>query len=281
VEQDTTLKLLIQDTAVRVFPLLGIPCGVKSWLNVELPTTQNLKVDLLAELLSGELQHFELQSTQIIEPGFRLLEYGVGIKRLLGRFPRQALIYCGNDRLRMENVYCAPGLEYRFDLIDLKTLDGRSLLESENVSDNLMGLLMALDNREEAVRRILKRIIRLEQSKRESALTRFLVTCGMRKLGPLAAEEIKKMPVGIELLMEDEFFQSLVRQGREEGRVEGREEGRELGHRDVLCKLVEKRFGTLPEWVETRVNSSSDQEINDIIEKTLTASTLEQLFGTP
>jgi hypothetical protein len=54
---DTTLKLLIAESADRVLPMMGAPAGVRRWLNVELPKTQNLSVDLLAELKSGQLLH--------------------------------------------------------------------------------------------------------------------------------------------------------------------------------------------------------------------------------
>lgn len=59
---DTTLKLLITESAGRLLPMLGESGRIKRWLNVELPKTQNLRVDLLAELTSGELVHFEMQS---------------------------------------------------------------------------------------------------------------------------------------------------------------------------------------------------------------------------
>src|SRR5580698_974505 len=98
---DTTLKLLIAESADTVLPMLGASAAVRQWANVELPKTQNLRVDLLAELLSGQLQHIELQSANDLEIPFRMLEYRVIIFRSKGRYPLQIVLYVGNEPLRM------------------------------------------------------------------------------------------------------------------------------------------------------------------------------------
>lgn len=270
---DTTLKLLIAESAESLLPILGatagVKHGVKQWLNVELPKTQNLRVDLLAELESGQLWHIELQSSNHPDMPFRMLEYGVAIYRREGRFPVQLLVYAGNDPFRMQDYLCAPGIDFRFEVIDLKMLDGAAWLQSEKLSDNLLALLMALPDKREAIRRIVGRIIRLDVVKREAAFNRLLLTCGMRKLSEVLAEEIKKMPVTFDLA-EDPVFGPSYRGGLQEGR--------DLGRKELMRSLMEKRFGPLPAWVDERLLKASGEQIDELAMRILDCPTLDQLL---
>jgi len=67
-------------------------------------------------------------------------------------------------------------------------------------------------------------------------------------------------------------------EGREEGFVQGREEGLLQGQLDLLRRLIERKFGTLPEWVEQKLSQSSAQEIEAVGVRVLDAKTLEDLF---
>jgi hypothetical protein len=262
---DTTLKILITESAGRLLPMLGESGQIKRWLNVELPKTQNLRVDLLAELTSGQLVHFEMQSRNWARMPFRMLEYGVMICRREGRYPIQILIYAGNEPLRMSNHFRAPAFDFRYEIIDLKTLDGARLLESENISDNLMGLLMALEDQVEAIRRILSRIPRLPLDQKLEAFTRLLLTCRMRKLSPEVAEEVKKMSMTLNVET-DEVVGPYYRQGVKTGRA------------DMLRDLIKTKFGTIPAWVEDRLAAATPRQLSALARKLLKSSTLEQLF---
>jgi predicted transposase YdaD len=59
---------------------------------------------------------------------------------------------------------------------------------------------------------------------------------------------------------------------------EGREEGREEGARRLLLRLLEKRFGPLPAWVEEKVTPLSFGEVDGLSEQLLDASSLEEVF---
>ena len=275
---DTTLKQLITESGDRVLPMLGAASGIKRWLNVELPTTQNLRVDLLAELMSGELGHIELQSKNLPGMPFRMLEYSVAIYRSQGRFPQQILLYVGNDTLHVDNTLRVPGIDFRFEVIDLRTLDGTALLESEKLSENLLALMMAVEDRREAIRRIVVRINRLDEVRRRDALARLLLTCGMRKLLTVAHEEIEKMPATGNIL-DDPFLAKIALEREEKGREQGREQGRDRGRREIVHDLIEKKFGPLPAWVDERMSSASSQQIDALAMRILDCPTLDQLFS--
>jgi hypothetical protein len=54
--------------------------------------------------------------------------------------------------------------------------------------------------------------------------------------------------------------------------------GREEGQLDLLRRLIERKFGRLPEWVEQKLSQSSAQEIEAVGVRVLDATTLEDLF---
>ena len=63
-------------------------------------------------------------------------------------------------------------------------------------------------------------------------------------------------------------------EGREEGRVEGRVEGREEGAARLLLRLLEHRFGKLPETVIERVHQLSLAEAEALVDQALGAESL-------
>jgi hypothetical protein len=143
------------------------------WLNVETPLVRNLRVDLLGESADGELVHIELQSRNDADFPLRMGEYSFGVALRYGRLPRQVALYVGSEPLRMKNEIAGPGWMFRFDLVDIRELDGEQLLASENIGDNGIAILTRLGGEPDTVRRILKRIAGGSGEEREQALAEF------------------------------------------------------------------------------------------------------------
>src|ERR1039457_3946072 len=155
-EYDVTLKLLLQgDATLTMRELTGT--AIVKWLDVELPKVQNLRLDLLGETIPGELFHLEWQSGTDATMPLRMAEYCLGVFRLFGRFPRQIVLYVGEPQLRMENALRGPNVSFWYRLIDIRTLDGDRLLESDAVGDNVIAILARLRDHEGAVRKIVER----------------------------------------------------------------------------------------------------------------------------
>jgi len=89
------------------------------------------------------------------------------------------------------------------------------------------------------------------------------------------------MPVFIDI-MENKVlgreFKRGLQEGRQEGRQEGLEEGRQEGERIVLCRLIEKRFGTVPSWAEERLAGRSTAELEELSVRVLDATSIEDLL---
>ena len=180
-EYDVALKLLLRGSAqLTIRELMG--ASVDIWIDAELPKIQNLRVDLLGETSEGGLVHLELQSSNDSAMALRMAEYSLGIFRLFGRFPRQVLLYVGEPALRMESELRGPNVFFRYEAVDVRTLDGERLLESSTVGDNVIAILARLRDHGDAARKIVERIAGLPAPDREAALGQLLVLAGLRHL---------------------------------------------------------------------------------------------------
>ena len=71
-----------------------------------------------------------------------------------------------------------------------------------------------------------------------------------------------------------ERFKLWEQEVKTEARLEGRLEGEAL----ALQRLLTRRFGPLPEWVQTRLRSASAEELDTWLERVLDATRLEDVF---
>jgi hypothetical protein len=259
-EYDVALKVLLQSQARRtISELTGT--AVAKWLDVELPKVQKVRLDLLGETVDDELIHLELQSGNDSAMPLRMAEYCLGVFRLFGRFPQQVLLYVGEEPLRMATELRGGGLSFHYEAVDIRSLDGDRLLESEEVGDNVIAILAHLRDHKEAVRKIVARLAGLEPAQRANALEQLFILAGLRRLEETVEREVRKMPIHIDIL---------------ENQVLGREFKR--GEVTVLRRQIEKRFGTLPDWVQERLATASTSQLDQWTLRILDAATLEDLL---
>lgn len=132
-----------------------------------------------------------------------------------------------------------------------------------------------------AVREIVARIAKRPETERHVAVRQLMILAGLRDLEEVAEREIQNMPLTIDI-MENKVIGPAIRQGIEQGLAQGREEGREEGRRDEARRLfrhfLEKRFGKLPAWAESHLNTLDATQIEALSGRFLDAKTLEDLF---
>lgn len=66
-------------------------------------------------------------------------------------------------------------------------------------------------------------------------------------------------------------------EGREEGREAGREEGREEGKREAVRRLIEARFGAVPESLETRIGRADQSILDDLLVRAATTQNVAEV----
>ena len=252
---DVVLKLLLRNSFARV---AGRP--VARWLETELPKVQKPSIDMLGETADGELIHIELQSGNDDEMPFRMLEYLGRIGKLHHRMPRQVLLYAGREPLRMPREITWPDGSHRYQLIDMRDVDGEPLLASPEPSDNVIAILARLKDSYAAVRRIVVNLSRLPGEKASEYFQALLIIAGLRGLEEAVQQEAQRM-FTIDL-SENKVLGPVYLQGQ-------------LG---LLRQQIERRFGTLPEWVEDKLSQLSAEEVKAVGFRVLEAASLEDLF---
>ena len=77
----------------------------------------------------------------------------------------------------------------------------------------------------------------------------------------------------------ERYIQQGLKQGKQEGIQEGREEGRQQGEASMLLRLLQLKFGDVPEAVRQKIERADAQTLLAWSERVLTAASLEQVIG--
>ena len=272
-EYDIALKSVIRRLSAPVLEALT-GFAIDRWHNVELPEVRSLRADMIGESKAGAIVHIELQSTNDADMALRMAEYALALYRLYGQFPQQVVLYVGKAPLRMPESIAGPSISFRCRVVDIRQLDGEPLLDSANLEDNLMAVLMRLTDEREAVRRILHRIAESDPSRRDVAVRELTILAGLRHLGAIIKRETKTMPI-LDDIMDHDLLGPILRRGLQQGRQEGRQEGEQT----IVMRQIEKRFGAVPAWVRQRLEAMSTADVEEVAIRLLDARDLEELVG--
>jgi hypothetical protein len=190
-----------------------------------------------------------------------------------GRFAHPVLLYVREQPLQMDQILESPALVSRYRAVDIRELDGGRLLNSERLGDNVIAVLAGLRNRTEAIRRTVAKIAGLEPGEREAALSQLLILAGLRRCGELVEQGARKMPILNDILDHEVL-------GREfkKGLAEGVQQGMQQGELNVLRRLIESRFGSLPVWAAEKLASRSAAELLELSTRVLGARGIEELL---
>ena len=276
---DATLKELFQGGPQRIWDLL-IGTRPVELLTVEFPAVQVRRPDLVARLADGRLYHLEIQTGPDPDMPWRMLEYYFLIARQFGQPPLQQLLYAGSER----NVFAAgiheENLQYRYRVIDLGELDGRPLVESDSLEDNLLAVLCRREDARAAVRRVVSRLASLPRRAAADAISQLMILCRLRGLPGLLMEERKHMPIPIpEDILDHPWLRDLVEKREREGEARGEARGEASGQAALLRRLLERRFGPLPEWALQRLETADSSRLETWGLRLLDAASLEEVFG--
>jgi len=270
---DITLKSLLHDADI-IFLRLLTGSDVRAWLNVELPRVSNPRVDRLGQTESGDLVQIELQTANDRRMPLRMAYYFLHIYEQYGQAPRQFVLYVGKPALAMPDALILPGFNYQYQLMDIRSLDGKLLLASPNINDNILAILARLKDSRMALHQIVSRIATLKEAERQTALAQLTVLAGLRDLEQAVREEIHTMPATINLL-ENKVLGPMILEELEKGRQKGRQEGRI----SVLCRQLEKRFGSLSQSTQDRLAELSSGEFDELSLRVLDAQNIDELFA--
>jgi hypothetical protein len=263
----TNTDAVLKEVAQAAGPPLGrllLNREIKRFLNIEFASTKTRRVDLLAEAVDGSLNHLEFQASNDQKMPWRELEYYVLIYEQTGRVPRQIVIYVGRGTMRMPVRIEHPTLKFEYVLLDIRTIDARPFVESDEIEMNILGILCRDGATVENLRRVMSNIGRLKGNARKDALEKLAALAGLRMQPNEFFKEVIQMNLQAEL-KENLIFRSFYNEG--------------AAH--LLQMQLQTKFGTLPEWVLDYLSNASSAKIEKAAKRFVTATSLEEVFQAP
>ena len=127
------------------------------------------------------------------------------------------------------------------------------------------------------IRRILASWKKLPENELRENVDRLRTLSQLRKREIMAIEEVKHMPFELDIT-ESEIYKMGQVQGIAEGKAEGKAEGRVEGARQVLIRLLEKRFGPLTRADKKRIGAGSPTDLDQWTDRSVTAERVGEVF---
>lgn len=266
---DVSFKLLFRRSRGVLSKLLF--GDVIDWPNVELPEVRNPRVDLLARSADGTYRHVEVQLRGEAQVEFRMLDYYVAIRRVIGVDPKQTLLCTGRRPMPNPGVFQSPSTRHEFTVINLCEMDGADLLASDDWADNEWALLTKSDP-ERVMRVVMDKIRTLSGEEQQTAAATFVILSGI--IG-MEDEVERRFEAEMIDLMENKVLGPAIRQGMELGRAEGRVEGM----REILSEQLADRFGKIPAWAEAKLAAASHETLKAWSLRVHRAESLDDLLA--
>ncbi len=279
--KDIALKDIFEEIPHRLSKILA-PAPIKELLPTNFPSTE-LRVDFLARLEDDSILHIEFQSFNDTNMPFRMLRYYLAI---LERYPsspiKQLLVYVENRKLRMKSRLKLRNLTFSYEILDIRQIDCRVLLESPDPMDRLLACLCKVEDEVYLIEKLIRTMEGMNEEERKDYLLKALTLTELRpNLRIKLTEEVKPMPIvvrpeDIKLSKKKLRKDVLYRLGLEEGKQIGLEEGKQIGLeegflkalQDTVLTLIRGKLGQVPEGVGIKVKGIRDREyLNALIEK--------------
>jgi len=232
--KDIALKDIFEEVPQRLSKILA-PAPIKELLPTNFPSTE-LRVDFLARLEDDSILHIEFQSFNDTNMPFRMLRYYLAI---LERYPsspiKQLLVYVGNRKLRMKSRLKLRNLTFSYEILDIRQIDCKVLLESPDPMDRLLACLCKVEDEVYLIEKLIKTMEGMNEEERKDYLLKALTLTELRpNLRIRLTEEVKPMPIvvrpeDIKLPKRKLRKDILYRLGLEEGKQIGLEEGKQIG----------------------------------------------------
>jgi len=303
--KDIALKDIFEEIPHRLSKILA-PAPIKELLPTNFPSTE-LRVDFLARLEDESILHIEFQSFNDTNMPFRMLRYYIAI---LERYPnspiKQLLVYVGNRKLRMKSRLRLRNLSFSYEILDIRQIDCRVLLESPDPMDRLLACLCKVEDEAYLIEKLIRTMEGMNEEERKDYLLKALTLTELRpNLRIRLTEEVRHMPIvvrpeDIRLPKRKLKKDILYRLGLEEGKRIGLEEGKQIGFQegeiigiekgrkegevigiekgllksaqDMVITLVEGKLGYVPKGLEERVREIQDREFLHTLIKKLISS---------
>ena len=273
---DTTLKeLFLATPRSLVEQLTG--CAIEAWLMNEQPSVKIRRIDLVARLTDGRILHVELQEDDDPNMPWRMLEYYAPLRLTYEREPWQIVLYVGAGRPKRMIHIREKRLRFSYDVIDIRQLNAEPLLESDQLSDNLLAILCNVKDVRAVSRRILQKLRALPMKQAKDAAFKLTILSKLRRAEKIVLKEVNAMfTITREDLLEWPGISELLISGEQQAEVRGEKKGERRGEINLLTKQLEARFGGLPTWATKHLATADLRKLERWSLQLLTAKSLKE-----
>ncbi len=307
--KDITLKDIFEEVPHRLSKILS-PAPIKELLPTSLPSTE-LRVDFLAKLEDESILHMEFQSFNDTNMPWRMLRYYTAIaEKYQTHNIKQLVVYVGNEKLRMKSYLKIKNLVFKYEILDIRQIDCKILLESQDPADRIMACLCKVEDERYLIEKLVETMEGMEEEQRKDYIMKLLTLTELRpNLRIRLTKEVKPMPIVVRpedirlpkrKLRKDILYRLGLEEGKqiglEEGKKVGLEEGKKEGEvigiekgrkegevigiekgllksaQDMVIAVVEVKLGYVPEGLEEKVREIKDRDfLHALIKKLITS----------
>ncbi|MBF0415307.1 MAG: DUF4351 domain-containing protein [Magnetococcales bacterium] len=276
-QYDTTLKDLFEKPPQRLLQIL-IGREAVELLSVEFASTQKRLPDLVFLMKDDSIFHLELHGRSEVM-SWRMLMYYSFIRQ---RYPNSVLVqkvlYVGLKEWQSGSSIEEPNLSFRYEVIDIRSIDCRELLDSPSLEENILAILCRIDNKQEVIREILCRISELPIKARADALTKLFILSRLRRLETIVKTEAEEMSLTFNL-MENDVFRPIIMKAQRDSEQIGRQDGEKKEAAKILTRQLQRRFGTVPDWANEKIAKADLSSLEEWSLRIFDAQSLNDVFS--
>jgi len=301
-DKDIVSKDILKRIAVDIARvLLHLKVDRAEIIETEYQTIEDRRADLVAHMWGDDgefILHIEIQNDNDSKMPWRMLRYRAEIGQSNRTLDvQQILIYIGQGALTMAPGIQQSGLDYRYKIIDMHTVDCQILLTQDKPEALVLAILCDFKGQppSEVIHFIFQRLEQLTANN-ESGFREYVrmlevlsVNRNLEKviekevamLSQIKNSQLPSFKVGFKQgLIEGELKGKLEGklEGELKGELKGKLEGKLEGEVAVLYRLLARKFGPLGEATQARLDNANLKQLEQWTDKILDAATLEDVF---
>ena len=186
--------------------------AVRQILNSELAVTLARRADLVSCWRTKAFFTWNFRAATTKTCRTALASYCLLLAQKYRRRVRQAVIYLGQAKMRMNNFLDLGQTKVAYSLIDIREFDALALMASGNPL--ALALATLASGGPEQVVEIWKQAACLEGSERQRALSRIGILSGLRRLDERLTVELKDMATTTDPFFKNAFVKYILREDR-------------------------------------------------------------------
>ncbi|MBT6479029.1 MAG: DUF4351 domain-containing protein [Gammaproteobacteria bacterium] len=278
-EKDIVSKQILKRIAVDIAQILfHLKVDEAEILETEYQRTEERRADLVARMKGEDgpfILHIEIQNSNDLAMPVRMLRYRTDIIHAYREEEiQQYLVYIGKRPLTMEHGIQQAGLDYRYQIIDMHKVDCQTMIAQNNPDALVLAILC--DFKGKPAREMLHFLIQRLQELTADNEKQFREYLSMMEI--LSTNRDLQ-----QILKEEEKMLSQIKQSElpsyQLGAEFGIQQGMQQGEGHLLARLIQKRFGDLPEWAEEKITQATIEQLEIWGDNILEANTLDEVFS--